>query len=175
VIFVIATTGDAMQVQKLRIQHGWTQQQLADLSGLNIRTVQRIENGASASVESLKSLAAVFEVEFSTLKEPPTMNTATTISTAPANQGEAMSHDEFLAYRQVRKLKGWYIHLAQYAVVIPFLFAINYLTKPDKFWAVWPALGWGLGLALHGLMISPWLARNSVDWEAQQVQKYLKR
>jgi transcriptional regulator with XRE-family HTH domain len=160
-----------MQVQKLRIQHGWTQQQLADLSGLNVRTIQRIENGASASVESLKSLAAVFEVEFSILKEPSTMNAATTAS---ANN-ETMTHEEFLAYRQVRKLKGFYIHLTQYCIVIPFLFLINYLTKPDKWWAIWPALGWGLGLALHGSLISPWLAKTSVEWEARQVQKYLKR
>ena len=163
-----------MQVQKLRIQHGWTQQQLADLSGLNVRTIQRIENGTPASVESLKSLAAVFEVEFSTLKEQPTMNTATT-ATFPNSQ-ETIAHEEFLAYRQVRKLKGFYIHLAQYAVIIPILFLINYLTGVHKhiWWAVFPALGWGIGLALHGFLISPWLARTSVGWEARQVQKYLK-
>jgi transcriptional regulator with XRE-family HTH domain len=58
-----------MLVQKLRLQRGWSQQQLAELSGLNVRTIQRIEKGQEPSVESLKSLAAVFNVEFSTLKE----------------------------------------------------------------------------------------------------------
>jgi transcriptional regulator with XRE-family HTH domain len=33
---------------------------------LNVRTIQRIEKGQEPSVESLKSLAAVFNVDFST-------------------------------------------------------------------------------------------------------------
>ena len=66
-----------MSVQKLRLKHGWSQQQLADASGLSVRTVQRIEAGDPASTESLKSLAAVFEVDFSTLNPEPAMNTTT--------------------------------------------------------------------------------------------------
>jgi transcriptional regulator with XRE-family HTH domain len=58
-----------MLVQKLRLQRGWSQQQLAELSGLNVRTIQRIEKGQEPSVESLKSLAAVFNVDFSTHKQ----------------------------------------------------------------------------------------------------------
>jgi transcriptional regulator with XRE-family HTH domain len=39
------------------------------LSGQSVRTIQRIERGSTASVESLKALGAVFEVDFSSLKE----------------------------------------------------------------------------------------------------------
>jgi transcriptional regulator with XRE-family HTH domain len=59
-----------MLIQKLRLQHGWSQEQLAELSGLSVRTIQRLEQGQTASVESLKSIAAVFEINFATLKEP---------------------------------------------------------------------------------------------------------
>ena len=55
-----------MLTQKLRLQRGWSQEQLAILSGLSVRTIQRIERGQSASVESLKSIASVFEIDFST-------------------------------------------------------------------------------------------------------------
>ncbi|CAM4169684.1 XRE family transcriptional regulator [Vibrio agarivorans] len=34
-----------MIIRKLRLKRGWTQEQLAELSGLSIRTVQRIERG----------------------------------------------------------------------------------------------------------------------------------
>jgi transcriptional regulator with XRE-family HTH domain len=34
-----------MTLQKLRIQKGWSQEQLADLSGLSVCTIQRIERG----------------------------------------------------------------------------------------------------------------------------------
>ena len=66
-----------MYVQKLRLKKGWSQQQLADFSGLSVRTVQRIEAGQAASTETLKSLAAVFEVDFATLNPEPPMNIAT--------------------------------------------------------------------------------------------------
>ena len=65
-----------MLVQKLRLQRGWSQQQLAELSGLSIRTIQRIEGGQTPSVETLKSLAAVFEIDFSQLQAEPVMNTS---------------------------------------------------------------------------------------------------
>ena len=56
-----------MLIQKLRLKRGWSQQQLAEASGLSTRTIQRVEAGHPASVETLKSIAAVFEVDFSTL------------------------------------------------------------------------------------------------------------
>ncbi len=54
-----------MIVHKLRLQRGWSQEQLAEFSGLSVRTIQRIEKGQKASLESLKSLAAVFELQVS--------------------------------------------------------------------------------------------------------------
>ena len=62
-----------MLVQKLRLQRGWSQQQLAELSGLSVRTIQRIEQGSGATVETWKSLASVFEVDFQQLRGAPTM------------------------------------------------------------------------------------------------------
>ena len=81
-----------MSVQKFRLKLGWSQQQLADASGLSVRTIQRIEAGYPASTESLKSLAAVFEVDFSSLNPEQTMSTATTATTtttASSDQQEA--------------------------------------------------------------------------------------
>ena len=57
-----------MLVKSLRQKNNWSQEQLAQLSGLNIRTIQRVEKGDSVGIETLKSLAAVFEVEVSELK-----------------------------------------------------------------------------------------------------------
>ncbi|WP_296082988.1 helix-turn-helix transcriptional regulator [uncultured Agrobacterium sp.] len=42
-----------MLVQKLRLQRGWSQEQLATVSGFSVRTIQRIERGQSASLETL--------------------------------------------------------------------------------------------------------------------------
>jgi transcriptional regulator with XRE-family HTH domain len=59
-----------MLIQKLRLQRGWSQEQLAEVSGLSVRTIQRLERGQTASLESLKALGAAFEIDFSHLKEP---------------------------------------------------------------------------------------------------------
>lgn len=157
-----------MLIQKLRLQRGWSQQQLADLSGLSVRTIQRIEQGQVASNESLKSLAAVFEIDFSTLQEPG-MNTTAPASTAAFNAEEA------LAFAQVRKLKGFYLHLAQYVVVVTLLLAINLWTRPQYLWVGWVAMGWGIGVLFHGLRIFERYSPFGAQWEKKQVEKRLGR
>ena len=154
-----------MLVQKLRLQRGWSQQQLAELSGLNVRTIQRIEKGQEPSVESLKSLAAVFNVEFSTLKEQGMDNVIS----------ETQSAEEILAFNQVRKLKGFYFHLAQYVLVVSLLTVINALTMPKYWWVQWVIMGWGIGEFFHWLQISERFGLFGSKWEKEQVEKRLGR
>ena len=58
---------DSERLRTLRAGRQWSQEQLAELSGLNLRTIQRLESGAKISTESLRALAAVFEVPPETL------------------------------------------------------------------------------------------------------------
>jgi transcriptional regulator with XRE-family HTH domain len=64
-------------VKKLRTEKSWSQEELATASGLNLRTVQRIETEATASLQSKKALAAAFEIAVKDLEhmELPTMQT----------------------------------------------------------------------------------------------------
>lgn len=55
------------RLREMRIARQWSQEQLARLSGLNLRTIQRLESGAKISIESLRALAAVFEVSAESL------------------------------------------------------------------------------------------------------------
>ena len=55
------------RVRELRLARQWSQEQLATLSGLNLRTIQRLESGAKISNESLRALAAVLEVPVASL------------------------------------------------------------------------------------------------------------
>jgi transcriptional regulator with XRE-family HTH domain len=41
----------------------WSQEQLAEISGLNVRTIQRVEQGQAASLDTRRALAAAFEFE----------------------------------------------------------------------------------------------------------------
>jgi transcriptional regulator with XRE-family HTH domain len=155
-----------MLVQKLRLQHGWSQQQLADLSGISIRTIQRIERGQTASTETLKSLAAVFEIDFSSLQVESVMN---------INSPQGISSEEILAFEHVRKLKRFYIHLIQYIVVISGLALLNLINSPQHLWFIYPALGWGIGILSHACAVFNLIPFLGAEWEKQQVEKRLGR
>jgi transcriptional regulator with XRE-family HTH domain len=58
---------NAARVREERKARQWSQEQLADACGLNLRTIQRLEASGNASSESLRALAAVFELEASAL------------------------------------------------------------------------------------------------------------
>jgi transcriptional regulator with XRE-family HTH domain len=153
-----------MLIQKLRLQHDWSQQQLAELSGLSVRTIQRIERGQPASTETLKSLASIFEIDFSELTKEPDMNSST-----------QSRIEEQLALSHVRRIKGFYVHLAQYVVVISALCILNLVTHPSKLWVIWPAMGWGVGLLTHAAAVFEVIPFLGADWEKRQVEKRLGR
>ena len=46
---------------------------------------------------------------------------------------------------------GWYVHTAVYVAVNLLLAAIS--LSAGRHWALFPALGWGLGLAIHGVVV----------------------
>jgi transcriptional regulator with XRE-family HTH domain len=58
---------DAQLIRNERLKRAWSQEQLAQVSGLGLRTVQRIENGGNASLETIKALGAVFELPVESL------------------------------------------------------------------------------------------------------------
>lgn len=58
-----------MILKKLREEKLWSQEQVANMAGLSLRTVQRVEAGNPASKETLKALASVFEINVSKLTE----------------------------------------------------------------------------------------------------------
>ena len=52
----------------MRLGRGWSQEQLAEASGLSVRTIQRIENGQAPGLASAAALARVFDVEIDQLE-----------------------------------------------------------------------------------------------------------
>ncbi|MFM7331473.1 MAG: 2TM domain-containing protein [Brachymonas sp.] len=61
---------------------------------------------------------------------------------------------ERLARRRAGAKLGWFIHAAVFVCVNALLMLLSFLS--GKAWAIFPLLGWGLGLAIHGAAV--WLA-----------------
>lgn len=152
-----------MLVRKLRLEKCWSQEQLAELSGLSVRTIQRIERGQTPSLETLKSLAAVFEIDASDLAMEGTMTSEV-----------QLTNEEEKAILYVRDLKGFYTHLVIYGVVMGALLLFNLLRRPDHLWVVWPAVGWGIGVLFHGLNVFEVFNLFGPKWEQRQIAKRLK-
>ncbi len=54
-------------IRELRKQRSWSQDQLATVAGLSLRTVQRIEKDGACSLETSQALASVFELDVASL------------------------------------------------------------------------------------------------------------
>ncbi len=59
---------DSSYIKAQRARRAWSQEHLAEVSGLGLRTIQRIEKTGAASYESARSLAAVFEIDVAELR-----------------------------------------------------------------------------------------------------------
>ena len=188
-----------MIIRTLRLQRGWSQEQLAEISGVSSRTIQRIESGNKASLESLKCLAAVFETTFDELQEdePMTTDNKTTHEGLSEedraalkyahylkqydsahddidNEHAGMSPQERNIVKEVRLLKKFYTSATAYVIIVLFLLMINLMTNPGNLWVLWPALGMGIGLAFQALRTFGF-SNLGDDWERRQVEERLKK
>jgi hypothetical protein len=57
---------------------------------------------------------------------------------------------ERLARKRAAAKMGWYIHALVYICVNLLLAMLSAMS--DRHWAVFPAVGWGIGLAVHGVV-----------------------
>jgi transcriptional regulator with XRE-family HTH domain len=66
---------NAELILSLRVDKSWSQDELAIASGLNLRTIQRIESEATISLQSKKAIASALDIDIRDLdhKEQPIM------------------------------------------------------------------------------------------------------
>jgi len=82
-----------MPLKEIRNQKNWSQDELAQLSGLSLRTIQRIEQSHTAGLDSLKSLAAALDVDVADLQKElskPKGNTDTDLEKIGADKNRIL-------------------------------------------------------------------------------------
>jgi 2TM domain len=83
---------------------------------------------------------------------------------------------ERIAAKRAGAKLGWYMHAAVYVAVNLFLFTLSHYALGTRDWSVKPLLGWGLGLALHGIAVwflgaGSGLRENLVQRERERLQR----
>lgn len=153
---------DTNKFRALRLQRAWSQEQLAELTGLSTRTVQRIENGESPSLETLSALAAVFEVS------------VTELST-PENDGDNALDQRITETRaRIDEERRFYSSIFSALVVCLLLFMLNHFTSPGSFWSLWVAAIWFALIAMRGVKI--FLFRGLINkWQQKRLRHLLRK
>jgi len=129
---------DAAKIKRWREERHWSQEHLAELAGVGLRTIQRIEKGEQASRESMTALAAAFNVDVMALTRDPKAEAADIVRKDYAKKAAAL------------RLSFW-IHLASYVLGMLVFAAISIgMGAPVMLWA---ALWWTVGLAGHAVTV----------------------
>jgi transcriptional regulator with XRE-family HTH domain len=150
-----------MLIRQRRLDKGWTQSQLAEYSGLSLRTIQRIEKGQKPTVESQKALAAVFETSMSELSYNNKIDES------------LLTPEEFKELRHVRAIKSFFKHLLYYLAIVPFIIFINW--SHNSHWDFGIAIGWGWWLIFDALSVFDAKDLFGAGWEKRHLEKRLGR
>ena len=60
---------------------------------------------------------------------------------------------EQTAHQNAKLKVEFKIHLVVYFAVNILLAIINLTLTPEYFWVIWPVMGWGLGIIIHGVNV----------------------
>lgn len=88
------------------------------------------------------------------------------------NQSE---NSYYKAQKKVEDIKGFYGNLMSYIVVITGLAILNIITSPSHFWFLYPAIGWGIGVAIHGMTVFNYMPFMGRDWEERKIKELLDK
>jgi transcriptional regulator with XRE-family HTH domain len=129
---------DTAKIKRWREERHWSQEHLAELAGVGIRTVQRIENGEHASRESIMAIAAAFNVE------------AIALCIDPETEAAEIARQRNTEAASALRL-SFLIHLVGYLMGMVVFMAINlsvgaFVMKAATIW-------WTVGLAGHAVPV----------------------
>ena len=77
------------------------------------------------------------------------------------------------AKKHVEELKGFYIHFTIYLIMVPVFIFIN--IKSTGFpWAIFPIVGWGMGVTGHAMEVFNWNPFLGKNWEERKIKELMK-
>ncbi len=160
-----------MIVRKLRLRHGWSQDQLAEMTDVSVRTIQRLERGHRPSLETAKALAAVFEVDFSTFTKEHDKMRRNEHERTEGND-EHLEPEEAEALEYAKGIKDFYSGLACFAILAIVFFTVMGFDEPVLYMLFG---GIGLWLIVQGMVAFEIIRLPFQDLERRIAEKKLGR
>jgi fatty acid desaturase len=77
------------------------------------------------------------------------------------------------AKRRLGAIKGFYIHLAVFTLVVAGLLAVD-LATGGEWWVHWVLLGWGIGVVAHAIAVFGRLPRAVTEWEQRKLRQLMQ-
>lgn len=77
------------------------------------------------------------------------------------------------AQKRVAMRMGFLTHFLVYVVVNGGLFILNIAQGGRPLWSFWPLVGWGIGLAAHGL--ATWFSLNGEGLRERMLRQEIER
>ncbi len=96
-------------------------------------------------------------------------NVASSAVPSPAPDRVKFEH----AKRRVAAMKGFYIHLVVFVLVLVGLLVVDVATG-GEWWVHWVALGWGVGVIAHAFAVFGLVPRMVADWEARKLKQLMR-
>jgi fatty acid desaturase len=101
------------------------------------------------------------------------VETATGPAAPPSAQAPPVDHAKLeQAKRRLAAIKGFYIHLAVFVLVLAGLLAVNLATGRD-WWVHWVVLGWGIGVVAHAVAVFGGASRAVAEWERRKLRQLM--
>ncbi len=79
------------------------------------------------------------------------------------------------AKRKAKILREFYSHLSTYLTVNGVFFVVNYLTSPGDWWVLYPLIGWGVCLSLHGIDTIFKISGFFDKWEDNKTEELMRK
>ncbi|WP_081704145.1 helix-turn-helix domain-containing protein [Photorhabdus temperata] len=155
------------RIKELRQSRAWSQEQLAELSSLSVRTIQRLENGEKASLETLAAIASAFNIKVTDLYSPET-------DKITQEQAKSIDKKRDEIQQQVALEAKFYRHLVRFIITSIILLLINWVINYTISWS-------GIVIFILGvLLINRWLKTFFIHkyinrWKNKRTNKLINK
>ncbi|MDR6300845.1 2TM domain-containing protein [Mesonia maritima] len=138
--------------------------------GVGLKNIQQRYELLTSRKVSINSTKKSFEIQL-----PLLTKIVGVVDKKEINQSKLDRMNKYsIAQNRVKEEKEFYNNLTAYVIVIPFLFFVNYMSNGlDFLWFLFPAFGWGFGVAYHYMETFDKNPFFSKKWEERKIKEFL--